>query len=119
MGATGVARTFLRLNLFAILLFAALYYLQDSLLSAFPETSHAMRLLKHPRRTQRPNSLAYYLWFSLMTQTTVGYTATVDADTGKMVHFSQIESRVFVACNVAQMLSVLGIAAYMLHVRER
>ena len=119
MGATGVAHTFLRLNLSAILLFATLYYLQDKLLTAFPRTSHAMRLLKHPIRTQRSNSMGYYLWFSLMTQTTVGYTATIDADTGKMVHFSQIESRAFVACNVAQMLSVLGIAAYMLHVRDR
>ena len=110
-----LARHFLRLQLGCVLLFACLYYVSDTMVARYASACRRLRLVNGAYQVRDSNTIGYYLWFSLMTQTTVGYTGIIDEDTGKRIAFSKINNRVYVVVNVLQMCSILMVAASVLH----
>ena len=55
----------------------------------------------------------YWLWFSLVTQTTVGYGGS-QTTAGTSVPFAKITNRAYKAINIVQLLSVFGITAHLM-----
>lgn len=105
-------------NLLACLIFAILYYLMDYIISYYPNFSEKY-LLQELNKSQQKNSNnqiftlkppLYYLWFSLITQTTVGYTGMLSLD-NKSQNFVHMRSTPFKILNIIQLLSILIIPA--------
>lgn len=105
-------------NLLASLIFAILYYLMDYIISYYPNFSEKY-LLQELNKSQQKNSNnqiftlkppLYYLWFSLITQTTVGYTGMLSLD-NKSLNFVHMRSTPFKILNIIQLLSILIIPA--------
>lgn len=105
-------------NLLATLIFAILYYLMDYIISNYPNFSEKY-LLQELNKSQQKNSNnqifilkppLYYLWFSLITQTTVGYTGMLSLD-DKSHNFVYMKSEPFKILNILQLLSIFVIPA--------
>ena len=105
-------------NLFAALIFAILYYLMDYIISYYPDFSEKY-LLQETKNREKQNSNdplfilkppLYYLWFSLITQTTVGYTGMLSLD-NESQNFIHMRSTPFKILNIIQLLSILIIPA--------
>lgn len=105
-------------NLLACLIFAILYYLMDYIISYYPNFSEKY-LIQELNKSQQKNSNnqiftlkppLYYLWFSLITQTTVGYTGMLSLD-NKSQNFVHMRSTPFKILNIIQLLSILIIPA--------
>ena len=105
-------------NLLTSLIFAILYYLMDYIISYYPNFSEKY-LLQELNKSQQKNSNnqiftlkppLYYLWFSLITQTTVGYTGMLSLD-NKSLNFVHMRSTPFKILNIIQLLSILIIPA--------
>lgn len=106
---------FFYINVIAVVVFAFLYYLQDVIIFHNQDLAEKLHLLDN---THTPKSysgkvspLSYYLWFSLMTQTTVGYGGPANTVTGNSVSFFQEPNRVAKFINAMQMLSILFIVS--------
>ena len=56
------------------------------------------------------NSINYWLWFSLVTQTTVGYGAPEDIH-GKTHGYNSISNNILKILNIMQLLSIVFITA--------
>ena len=100
-------------NLFAALIFAILYYLMDYIISYYPDFSEKY-LLQERKNREKQNSNdplftlkppLYYLWFSLITQTTVGYTGMLESS-GNSGTFTSMRSNVFKFLNILQLISI-------------
>lgn len=104
---------FFWLNLISVFVFTVLYYVQDLLMVKYKDQALRYGLLKKDYHTKfysnESSSLYYYLWYSLITQTTVGYSGSVDSKTGESVPFLESPNRVFKFLNVMQLCSVLFI----------
>ena len=104
-------RRALLMNIFSVLIFTVLYYLQDVLITNNKEFAEKYGLLDpkfaHKFYSNQESSLLYYLWYSLITQTTVGYAGVVNTSTGLPVPFEDAPNRVFKVLNIMQLLSVL------------
>lgn len=102
---------YFKLNILSVLIFATLYYLQDSIITNYHETAVKYGLLRekysHKYYSREGSGILYYLWYSLITQTTVGYAGTVNSKTGMPVPFTESPNRVFKFINMLQLLSVL------------
>ena len=61
--------------------------------------------------SHKVSPISYYFWFSLMTQTTVGYGGPANTVTGHSVSFFEEPNRVAKFINVLQMLSILFIVS--------
>ena len=103
----------LKLNLLVVFIFAFLYYIQDYLISNYPDFSEKY-LLESNNDNDNDNDndnhmtlkpFIYYLWFSLITQTTVGYTGIISQN-NKRVSFNEIRSIPFKILNILQMTSI-------------
>lgn len=98
------------LNLIAVLLFGILYYIQDKFIINNIKTSKQLGLLKETYEDKMYNEnsspFLYHLWFSLITQTTVGYTGLVNQKTGDNIPFDKSPNRVFQFLNILQLISV-------------
>ncbi len=99
-------------NLLSVIFFAILYYLIDYIISYHPLFSEKYLLQEHknPKRnskiplfTMKP--MLYYLWFSLITQTTVGYTGMISLD-DESENFIHMRSTPFKILNIMQLLSI-------------
>ena len=105
--------SFFWLNLFAVFTFTILYRLQDIFMVRNKEMALKYGLLyddyKSNSYSNDSSSLMYYLWYSLITQTTVGYSGAVNSKTGLPVSFIESPNRVFKLLNIAQLVSVLFI----------
>ena len=99
----------------SVLFFAALYYLQDVFITNNREIAHKYGLLdakfSHRFYSNQESSLLYYLWYSLITQTTVGYAGVVNTETGVPISFMETPNRVFKVLNILQLVSILIIMA--------
>jgi hypothetical protein len=107
--------TFFWLNIIGVVTFTFLYKLQDGFIVRNKEFALKYGLLSDDYDSHdysnRSSSFMYYLWYSLITQTTVGYSGAVDSKTGLPVSFIESPNRVFKVLNIAQLLSVLFIVS--------
>ncbi len=60
-----------------------------------------------------PLGFLYWIWFSLITQTTVGYGGVEDKNSNSQA-FSKIKSKLFKMVNCAQLISIFVIIGYSL-----
>jgi hypothetical protein len=101
---------FLKYHVGAVIIFGLLYWLQDVFMVGYPKVGKELHLGK----TIPPSdSLYYWMWFSVLTQSTVGYGGAVDAQ-GKAVSFDNIPNNAFRTVNFLQLFSVLFITAQLL-----
>ena len=102
------------LNIFATLIFAWLYYIQDYIISNYPKFAekYMLRELEDKKQSNKPlytlKPAIYYLWFSLITQTTVGYTGMLQSK-GEPETFTSMRSNVFKYLNILQLSSIFFI----------
>tara|TARA_B110000046_G_scaffold184948_1_gene224948 strand:- start:941 stop:1267 length:327 start_codon:yes stop_codon:yes gene_type:complete len=95
--------------------FACLYYTQDAFTTRHPRFSKQVGLIQSAERVEaRPNTLLYYVWFSCLTQSTIGYGGLLDEETGRMIPFSKINSNAYVVLNIAHMLCVFALSGVLL-----
>lgn len=106
---------FFYINVIAVVVFACLYYLQDVIIFHNQDLAKKLHLMDKSNSSTSYSSkvspLSYYLWFSLMTQTTVGYAGPANTVTGNSVSFFQEPNRVAKLINAIQMLSILFIVS--------
>lgn len=105
------AMIYLIINLFNVLLFSILYYIQDYFISNNIELSKILGILdKNYKEKPEVNSFSYYFWFSLITQSTVGYNNILNRD-GKNIPFMKISYYPFKFLNIIQLISIFAITA--------
>ena len=98
---SGKGFKFLKYHFISLLAFGFLYWLQDILLSNNPQLFIKLGLGKtHPPA----DSLGYWIWFSALTQTTIGY-GGAETSTG-FIPFDKITNKVYKVLNFSQMCSV-------------
>ena len=99
---------FLKYHFGAILLFGILYWIQDNFVTYYPDISEKYGLGK---AYNPPDSFGDWIWFSAITQTTVGYDRLSDG--GKRRAFNKIPNRFFKIINFTQICSILILASFM------
>lgn len=101
------SKQYLLYNIFSILIFAFLYWLNDYFIyfaiENFPDIFN--KYIDYSEYTGKINTFLYYLWFSLITQTTVGYSGLINAN-GKIIPFSKYPLWTFKYLNIMQLLSI-------------
>lgn len=106
---------FFYLNIISVIVFACLYWLQDVWITNNQELAEKLYLLEknHDLKSysSKHSSFSYYLWFSLMTQTTVGYGGPANTVTGKAVSFFEEPNRLAKLLNALQMIGILFIVS--------
>ena len=110
-----INKNFFFAHIGCVILFALLYQLQDNFILNNIDFAQKIGLMEKniPKKyySWKSSPFYYYIWYSLITQTTVGYGGVVDTATGDTVSFIQIPNRLFKILNVIQLLSVILIAA--------
>lgn len=114
-----------KINIILIIFFAIAYYVQDYIISYYPSFSEKFLLLpeKKKERNQERNqeekklftlkSPVYYFWFSLITQSTLGYNGIISVN-NKMESFESIRSIPFKIINITQIISIFTIPLFVL-----
>ena len=110
-GAAGAKRLrFLKYHLGAVVVFALLYKAQDEFMSRFPEQAKSLGL----GHTHPPADPFYYwLWYSALTQSTIGYAGPVTRS-GHSVSYIAMPNVAYKIINMAQVLSVIVITAILI-----
>lgn len=116
----GKSGRFFRYHIYAVVVFAVMYKLFDEIICRFPSASKEFGLgrktgqdaTKPADTPLEPDSLLYWMWFSLVTQTTVGY------DAGMSVPTSKITNQAYKVVNFVQLISIFGITAYLMSESE-
>lgn len=98
---------YLKYNLIAVIIFGLLYWIQDLFITLYPDISKKLYLGKSDGTTA---TLLYYIWYSLITQTTVGYAGVIKSN-GDNVSFNKIRENPFKILNILQLFSIFYIAA--------
>ena len=99
------------MNIVCVVIFAFLYYLQDYIISYYPTFAekYMLRKLKNKKEANEAlftlKPITYYIWFSLITQTTVGYTGMLQG-AGQPETFTSMRSNVFKFLNILQLSSI-------------
>lgn len=106
-------KKFLYYHLLFAIFFAFAYYLQDYFIVHYTEIAKKLFFINNDYDASHDyvNSFLYYLWFSLITQTTVGYSGLVNSKTGLTVPWSKINYRSFKVINLLQLISIFSITA--------
>lgn len=106
-------RNFLYYHLLAIIIFGLLYYIQDYFISNYSPLAKKLKLIpeNYDASKDKVNDLLYYLWFSLITQTTVGYSGILNEKTGALVPWSKLHYRTYKVINITQLISIFLITA--------
>ena len=109
-------KNFLYYHLLAAIIFGLLYYIQDYFISNYSSLAKKLKFISedYDASKDKANTLLYYLWFSLITQTTVGYTGVLNERTGLSVPWSKIHYRTYKIINITQLLSIFYISAVFL-----
>ncbi len=108
--------TYLKYQICSVLLFAILYQTQDVFISYNEKISKQFGLVAkdYKYNNDTPNSLLYYIWFSLITQTTVGYGGLYSEKNNENIKFTEISYRPYKVLNLMQLVSVFYIMASVL-----
>ena len=101
---------FFKYHMMSILLFSFLYYIQDKFLDYYPELSKKLGFGKAMPPT---NNFFYWLWFSAITQTTIGYNGPA-SEAGESIDFSKNKNKLFKLLNLTQIFSIFLITAYLI-----
>ena len=98
---------FLKYHIYSVIIFGLLYWFQDNIVNDYPKF-----FIKYGfgQSVDRPDSFFYWMWFSLVTQTTVGYSGAVGSD-GSQIAFNKITNNVYKILNTLQLLSIFFITA--------
>jgi|TARA_R110002072_G_scaffold244302_1_gene403633 hypothetical protein len=101
-------KKYLFINFTSVLLFAILYYINDYFIINNLEFAKKLGFVKkdYKLRDNKVNSIIYYIWFSLITQTTLGYTGILNEKTGLNVPFSKLEYNSYKFLNIMQISSI-------------
>ena len=65
------------INFLLVFIFTLLYYIDDYMLTFYKKTYYNLHLIKDIDYNFNLKPIWYYLWFSLSTQTTVGYAGII------------------------------------------
>jgi len=90
------------LHFASVLIFTFLYWLSDFLEILYPEFSK--KYLNDIDQSEGLSSFMYYLWFSLVTQTTVGYSG-LQTSSGKTIFITQSDYP-YQIINILQIISI-------------
>lgn len=92
----------------SIIIFAFLYYINDYFITNNIELAKKLYFIpnNYKKTEDKTNDFVYYLWFSLITQSTIGYGGLINENTGQNVPFSRIYYRPFKILNILQIISV-------------
>ena len=101
---------FLKLHLFSMLIFGFIYWIQDYIMTHYSHKTEKSGLGKGIPPT---NSLFYWLWFSAITQTTIGYNGPA-SQSGVTITFAKNHNLLFKIINLTQIMSVFLITAYLI-----
>jgi hypothetical protein len=106
-------KNFLYYHLLAAIIFGLLYYLQDYFITNYSSLAKKLKFIPedYDASKDKVNSLLYYLWFSLITQTTVGYSGLVIERTNEVVPWNKINYRTYKIINLTQLISIFVISA--------
>lgn len=98
---------FLLYHFGATIIFGILYYLQDYFVSNYPDLAHRLKLGK----AEPPNNtFDYWMWFSLLTQTTIGYSGP-DSGSATNISYTRHPNVLFKILSFTQFASVFIITA--------
>jgi hypothetical protein len=106
---------FLTAHFLAILCFSLLYYVQDIILTNYQDFALKYGLLDKSKLKHRSFKTAdyyYYIWYAMITQTTIGYGGVLNSETGQSVSFEQQPNQVFKFLNILQMIGVIIISSF-------
>ena len=100
------AKKYFILNFGAVIIFAVLYWLSDVFETKYPKFSKKYLGVtdKLSDDWNSANSFVYYLRYSLVTQTTVGYGGIVSKK-GRLIHFNDLDYP-FQILNILQLMSI-------------
>lgn len=106
-------KNFFYYHLLAVIFFGLLYYLQDYFITNYSKLAKKLKFIPedYDASKDKVNSLLYYLWFSLITQTTVGYSDLVNERTNQVIYWNKINYRTYKIINITQLLSIFYISA--------
>jgi len=103
---------YLKYNIISTLVFAVLYWLSDYIITIYPKLSKELHFGYY--KDHNPvNAFNYWLWQSLITQTTVGYGGITGSDGGS-ISFLNFHNNLYKIFNFAQLFSIFFIAALLM-----
>ena len=110
------SKQFVYYHILAVILFGLLYYFQDFFISNYPTLAKKLKFIpeNYDASKDTTDSISYYLWFSLVTQTTVGYSGLLNEKHDRPVPWSKINYRTYKIINTTQLLSIFYIGALFL-----
>ena len=97
-------KIFFKYNMISIILFSILYWISDYILIYYPKISKTLFFGEYTHKNL-VNPYYYWLWHSLITQTTVGYSG-ITTETGIPVTYLKLDSNLYRICNFAQLFSM-------------
>ena len=93
-------------NIISVIIFALLYFILDYIIIKYSEFFNKIDNKIHTEKNNHSiKSPLYYIWFSLITQTTVGYTGIIEP-IQKNLSIITIYSVLFKLLNILQLLSI-------------
>ena len=98
-------KKYFKYQLFLVVIFSILYWISDCLLSYYPKLSKEL-LLGYYTHQNPPNPYYYWLWHSLVTQTTVGYTGLI-SEKGNNISILKLHSNIYKLLNFTQLFSII------------
>ena len=98
-------KIFFKYNMISIILFSILYWIADYMLTYYPKISKTLFFGEYTQKNP-VNPYYYWLWHSLVTQTTVGYSG-ITTQTGIPVTYLNLHSNLYKVCNFAQLFSII------------
>ena len=105
---------FFKIQMLLILFFGFTYYISDIFNYNNFDLAQKLGFVKQDitfENYNKPAGLDYYIWFSTITQTTVGFGGVIDAD-GNSIPFEKIKSNIFIFLNFCQLFSILLVPAF-------
>ena len=109
-------KKYLIINFLSIIIFAFLYYINDYFIINNIELAKKIKLIENDyniqnniqnnNSTNKLNLILYYIWFSLITQTTIGYNGFIDPNNGVNIPFILIKNNSYKIINIMQIISI-------------
>lgn len=88
-------KKYLLINFLSVIIFGILYFLNNYFIINNIQLAKKIGFIEknykftNDKSNDKSNDLLYYIWFSLITQTTLGYTGLINEKTGINIPFSK------------------------------